>query len=474
MDLLGGLVLSDGRRWGKAAEPWQRADAEAILGEDGPRLHFLTRPRGASKTTDLAGVALAALVVQLPAGARGYAVAADADQASLLVDAARGFVARTPDLPALVEVQAARLLSRPNGASLTVLAADAPSAYSILPHLLIVDELANWPNSARHRGTWVAVASAMAKVPGSRLVILTTAGDPAHWSHRVLAEARSSPTWRVHEVPGPVPWLDPAALEEQRRLLTPALFARLHLNRWTAAEDRLASLDDLGACVTLDGPLAPRCEHRYVIGLDLGLRRDRTVAAVCHAESMWRSVPERSEVTATRIVLDRMQTWSGTRAEAVLLADVEEWLAQSSAAYNGAEVVYDPWQAVGMAQRLTGRGVGTVEFTFSASSVGRLAATLYTLISNHTLALPDDPELADELANLRLRETSPGVMRLDHDPDRHDDRAVALALAAHRLLESPGPTWTVLPSHRDRGWTSADGMYHAPASHLLDPSRVGF
>jgi len=34
-----------------------------------------------------------------------------------------------------------------------------------------------------------------------------------------------------------------------------------------------------------------------------------------------------------------------------------------------------------------------------------------------------------------LRETSPGVRRMDHDPDKHDDWAIALALAAHRLLE---------------------------------------
>jgi phage FluMu gp28-like protein len=49
-------------------------------------------------------------------------------------------------------------------------------------------------------------------------------------------------------------------------------------------------------------------------------------------------------------------------------------------------------------------------------------------------ALPDDEELLDELANVRLRESAPGVYRMDHDPDRHDDRAVALALAAHHLV----------------------------------------
>jgi hypothetical protein len=53
------------------------------------------------------------------------------------------------------------------------------------------------------------------------------------------------------------------------------------------------------------------------------------------------------------------------------------------------------------------------------------------------LSLYDDTELLDELGNVRLRQTSPGVLRMDHDPDQHDDRAIALALAALALVENP-------------------------------------
>lgn len=45
----------------------------------------------------------------------------------------------------------------------------------------------------------------MAKVAGGRMVVLTTAGDPAHWSHTVLAHAQGDTHWRVQEVPGPPP-----------------------------------------------------------------------------------------------------------------------------------------------------------------------------------------------------------------------------------------------------------------------------
>ncbi len=38
---------------------------------------------------------------------------------------------------------------------------------------------------------------------------------------------------------------------------------------------------------------------------------------------------------------------------------------------------------------------------------------------------------------MRLRESTPGVYRLDHDANQHDDRAIALGLAADELLRRP-------------------------------------
>jgi len=94
---------------------------------------------------------------------------------------------------------------------------------------------------------------------------------------------------------------------------------------------------------------------------------------------------------------------------------------------------------VQLTQRLRGKGVTCQEFTFTAQSVGKLGLALYQLIREKRLALPDDSALLDELANVRLRESTPGVVRLDHDSGKHDDRAVSLALAAHSLITaSPG------------------------------------
>ncbi len=465
IDLLAGLVLPDGRRWGEAATPWQRADAGAVLTEGGPRMHYLTRPRGGSKTTDLAGVALAVLATQAPAGSRSFAFAVDADQAGIALDAAAGFVARTEGLAAIFAVDRQRITNRRTGATLAVMAADAASAYGLLPYLTIVDEVAAWGTTAGPRRLWEAVLSGMPKVAGSRLVLITTAGDPAHWSAKVLAHAKASQRWRVHEVPGPVPWVDADALEEQRALLLPSAFARLHLNQWTAPEDRLTTTDDVAACVAHDGPLAPMARTDYVVGLDVGVTNDSTVAIVAHAVV---------EAGRTRVVVDRVQAWTPRPGQPVDLGAVEEWLLAAHRSYNSATIVGDPWQFLSMAQRLRSAGVRVEEFTFSAQSVGRLALTLHRLLAERLVALPDDAELLEELANVRLRETSPGNYRLDHDAGHHDDRAIALALAAYHLVEVPPVAWVDLATHRDRGWYTSDGTYMAPSSWLLDPNKVGF
>jgi hypothetical protein len=78
LDVLSGLVLEDGRLWADAAEPWQWDDAQAVLDGEVP-FHFLTRPRGGSKTTDLAGLSIAWLLSLPPRSPLDW-LAADADQ----------------------------------------------------------------------------------------------------------------------------------------------------------------------------------------------------------------------------------------------------------------------------------------------------------------------------------------------------------------------------------------------------------
>lgn len=453
LDVLSALVLEDGTRWGEVAEPAQWEDAKAVLNQGSATpYHLLTRARGRSKTTDLAGMAIAAMRKQLGPSDRCYAVAADRDQGRLLLDAIEGFVRRTPMLQSAFESGAWRIQDRHSGATLEILAADAPGAWGLRPSLVVVDEIAQWPSTSQPKRLFEAVSSSVAKVKGARMVLLTTAGDPVHWAAGIRKHAAGDPLWRLHELPGPPPWMDSTRLEEQRRRLPESSFRRLFLNEWTASEDRLTSLEDLEACTTLDGPLEPRPGLRYVLGLDLGVRRDRSVAAVCHLES---------EEGVPKVILDRMKVWMPHSKKTVRLADVGNWLLEASRRYNGAKIIFDPWQAIDLSQRLQSRFVNVQEFTFSATSVGKLGSTLHLLLRNRQLALPADADLHSELSNVRLRETTPGVLRLDHDEGQHDDRAIALALAAHDLIQDSSCISSVSPIAitRSSPWVTAGEGY---------------
>jgi phage terminase large subunit-like protein len=430
--LLGALVLENGQRLGDVAQPSQWDLARWFLDPNSTPNRWQSGPRAFGKTTIAAALSISGLLKTIPPGSYCYALAADKDQAALVVQAAAGFVARTPALASAITVQNFRIAAR-SGSVLEVLAADAASAWGLRPAFVVCDEFCQWPNTRNARSLWEAVSSSLGKVPGAKLLCATTSGDPGHWTHRIYEAALRSPQWAVQDVPGPLPWVSEAFLAEQRAMLPDSVYRRLHLNEWCAPEDRLTNLDDVRACVTLDGALDPMGGYGYVIALDLGVTHDRTVAAVMHSE---RQNDDDERFVVQRHVLDRMEVWTGSARRPVDLSAVEEWVATTARAY-GARLVVDPWQAKGMIQRLRSRGVQVREFLFSQQSAGRLAMTLHTVIRDHRLAIPNDQALIDELLNVRLRETAPNVYRLDHDSDQHDDRAVTLGMALVELTAAP-------------------------------------
>jgi terminase large subunit-like protein len=418
--LLAGLVIDDGRRWGDAATPVQWEDAHHVLDlACSTPYHFLTRARGFDKTAGVAGMCVGAMLTQAPRGARLFTLAADKDQGRLVIDSVSGYVARTPELGSALTVDAFKVSAPRADVVLEVLAADAPSSYGLRPWFLSIDELSVWSDTDGPKRLYDATTSALTKVPGSRAVIITSAGDPGHFSYQKREHALADPLWRVHEVPGPAPWADPDRLEEQRRSLLPSVWARLFENRWVAGEDKLTTVEDVKACIGHTGDLEYAPGSRYIASLDIGLTNDRTVACVAHAEK---------RPAGLAAVVDRLAVWQGSKATPVSLDVVEAWVEAACRDYH-CSLLFDPYQAQHLAQRLRTKHVRVEEHTFTTASTGRLALTLYRLVRDHLLDLPDDDALIDELVNVQLREVSPGSYRIDHASGRHDDMAIATAMA---------------------------------------------
>jgi hypothetical protein len=443
--LLSGLTLDNGELWGESALPFQRADAEAVLDPDGPRRHFLLRGRGMSKTTDVAGMALALLLTEAPAGSASYVYAADEDQAGLLADALAGFVLRSPDLRGLVKVSARAVEVRATGARLSVETSDGASAFGTLPWLTIVDELTVWPETTNHRRLWSAIVSSVPKVPGSRLVVIGTAGSPTGLGAKVWTSAVESKHWHTSVTPGPSPWWSPDDIEAAKADMTPAQWRRLILCEFAEGDDALTSPEDVDAAIRPDhAVIPPTRSHDYVAALDVGTRRDLTALAVGHAEH--------TEAGRT-IIIDRVMYWRPTPGDGpagrVDLAEVEAAVLRVCREYH-ARLRFDRMQAEQLTTNLTRAGIHTEEFVFSTTGANRLARSVYTALRDRTLSLPDDEEVRDEFMSARLVETGPGTLKLQNPDHHHDDIVTTVAMVVADLTSRPevGRGGVTVP----RGW----------------------
>jgi hypothetical protein len=225
---------------------------------------------------------------------------------------------------------------------------------------------------------------------------VTTAGSPDHFAFKVLEHARRSALWRVAERPGPVPWLDPDRLAEQRALLPEPVYRQLFENEWTAAEGALLDPAMLEAAFCLAGPALERDPGAvYGAGLDLGGSRDRSVLAIGHRDG-------------DAVFLDRMQVWQGSRRDPVSFAEVERFIVQTYRRFRF-RLSIDPWQALDLAQRLRAHDIDVHEFSFTPVAKQRLAATLLSTLNAGRLRLYEADGLRDELLGLRLVQNAAGA-----------------------------------------------------------------
>ncbi|HUY86790.1 MAG TPA: terminase large subunit, partial [Acidimicrobiales bacterium] len=404
VDMMWALVLEDGRLWGAAACQQQKDDAKAVFSAAKPHRHFMTRPRGGSKSTDLAGVALSWLATEAPPRANGRVVAATVDQAAILIDAAAGFVARTPELQGVIEIQTERIVG-PNGAWIKILSQSDSGAWGLRDcHLIVLDEFAQWPETRGAKRVYTAMRSTVQKVDGCRLIILTSSGEPSHWYYTdVFAKALKDPLWRVSEMPGPVPWHDPQEIEALRNELTPSQFDRLVLNVPAEDEDRAVSEEDYDLAAVLGGTQPPQEGVKYIVTLDVGIYNDATVAVVAHRELKDPSAPN----SGYRVVIDVLQRWAGSRKRPVQLSAVKAFIMDAARKYNRAEIYADPSQAVGLVQEINKEGVRAQEWVFTQSRVGQVATALVMAFRNRLILLTDSPALRSELLAVRLRESAP-------------------------------------------------------------------
>jgi hypothetical protein len=421
------VVEADGTTWGEQATDLQLEDMRRAVDAEGPRLGFVTRPRGGGKTRDLAIALVAVALTQLPPGSACHGAAVDGDQARLLLDSIRQIAERTPSLRGLFTFTATRATCPTRGVTIEVLPADGPGAYGLRSRFLVVDEIFQWPDTPRHRSFWEALLSTVQKDRACRLALLSTAGHPDHWAVPLWERAGTSAAWWRSQHPGPPAWQSVEVIAELRATLPDGAFRRLVLNEFAAGADQaLATEAELARIFRepgeehVGGKRGPRC-----VGLDLAVTGDNAGLAL-------------ARLAGQRVVVDATRTWTPTPGHPISQEAVFEEVLRIDREDGPVTVLADAYQSVGLLERLRRRGVACESFAYGAKSKSGLGAMALRLVREGAWSLPADPELLADFRSLRVVERPDGTFYVEAPRTRrgHGDTAEAVILASHWLLQN--------------------------------------
>lgn len=472
------------RPFATAADPWQRSDLAAITpgwlrmmgfggAPEGKQRAYLERPRGHSKTADLALLCAFALAfAQKPI--RGIAAAADQDQARLLRDAIQTLVRLNPILDAsrsftlpglgasqgMLDVQAYKVVNVKTGSALEIISSDAGSSYGLTPDFEVVDELTHWKSEE----LWSSLVSSAAKRANCVCVVISNAGFGAgsSWQWRAREACRTDPAWHFSRLDGPsASWITTERLAEQQRLLPALAFRRLWMNEWTSGAGDAINDDDLTAAITASGPMTgDELGWTYYLGIDLGLSRDHSAAVCVGVHSGYEERVEAPDVPAMstvqeamidlgysatprpkdlavwhegtgRVRLARCMSWIPPKGGKVDLPAIETAILTLHNRFNFVRVFADSWQAEMLCQRLRSAGLPVEGIAMTSATLQGMASALLEALSSRTIDLFNQPDLLADLRRLRVIERQAGI-RLDATRTAeggHADRATALCLA---------------------------------------------
>jgi len=394
----------------------------AIARDERPEIgrHFWEATKGASKDSDLAVCMLWLLAFsQRPLTCQ--IGAADRDQADELRKAAKDVLRLNPWLAERVEIQSWKIICEATACEAEIISADVTGSHGARPDVLILNELS-------HIAKWEFSENLMdnaSKVPNGLVVIATNAGFTGTPAFKWRELARTSDRWYFHQYAQPSPWLDDAEIDEARIRNSNERFQRLWYGIWSSGSGDALDEDDIRAAVTQAGPLiASDSRHlpgwKFIAGLDLGVKHDHSalvVLGVLHGTA--------------RIRVASIQSWKPPRGGQVDLTAVERAIVQAHRQYNLQKLLFDPNQALLMAQRVR-RNAFLIceEMSFVGANLDRMATVLMETFRSRIIDMFDHQQLIRDLKRLTIEEKSYGQkLTAVSDADGHADTATALAIA---------------------------------------------
>jgi phage terminase large subunit-like protein len=466
-------------------DPWQERIVRRIYGprhDDGTRVVrtvVLLLPRGNRKTSLAAALGLLHTIgPESSPGGEVITAASDRKQARLAYEEARGLCRAHPRIaPHVKELESRNRLRYPkNNAYLEAISADAGTQHGRTPAFVLADELHAW----KKRDLWDVLRSGLVKVPGSLMVIATTAGrgqenvawdivndarkvargevdDPSILP--VLFEAERNCDWTDEAIwrrvnPGlahgypDIEGLRQMANEGRRRVGDREAFRQLNLNIWLDhSSDPFVDMDvydEGGREVDLDELEAEQA--MCWLAVDLSSNSDLTVIVACWRDGddgyqvhAWFFCPEDNMQAREDLAGVPYTSWAeagfitATPGNVVDFRIVEDQVRELCARFNVAEIAFDPHLARNMLNNLLEDGFPAVEMRQGWVTMAPAIKELERAIIGRRFRHGGHPVLRWNFDNVQVREDAAGNRQFHKGKSKDKiDGAVASAMAVGR------------------------------------------
>lgn len=472
--------------------------AGPLAGKRRFRTVYLEVPRGNGKSFLLSAAALYALGADGEAGPEVYSAATTRDQAKIVFDSARKMAMNTPDLRAALGISIAKnaLVVEDTAGTFKPLSSDEDSLEGLNIHFVAIDEL----HAHKKRAVYDVCESAMGKRDQPMMWIITTAGSDTSgvcyemrsylvkilqqtaidetWFGMIYtidrdeskdaddskgddwrSEAvwrKANPNWDVSVEPNHI------ARMAQKAMQLPSSqsnFKTKHLNVWVNADSAWLDMRHWHGCAD-PGLSIERFQGKpALVSLDLASKIDIAV----RLKLFWETHPTElaggeikdlehyylfsdyylPSATIAESTNDSYAGWremgliTETPGEVIDYSTIETDVRDDAKLYRPVEVVYDPWQAFDMAQRLQNDAIPVVEYRPTVANFSAPMKEIQALAIERRLHHTGDPVMAWMMSNVVCHKDAKDNIfpRKERDANKIDG-PVALIMAVGRRLQT--------------------------------------
>ena len=411
-------------------ESWEKKVFTDCFYKNRPRLILVSLAKKNGKSTFSAMVLSWFLTCQEPGEI--YICSNSKDQSNFITyRKVVAMIRKNPKLDGLCKVYGDRIENVKTGTILRCLSSSYRSSAGLNCLLICIDELASFDTDSLRFFFDELQLSPTYKYP--LILVTSTAGrneEGLLWD--LIKESEKGNTSESYfyvkqgEEANPSSFVTKKYLNSQEHKpgMRPNLFKRLHKNMWVSEEESFISDEEFRGCIDYKLKRRPKVKIPIWVGLDVGYSDDYT--AVCGVGKI-----------DNKIFSVDHKVYIPTKVEEFRFDDVKRYLIELSKIYDIQSLLFDPYQAIQLAQDLEKEGINMVKLTPTPGNCVAFSQCLFNLIKGQGISFYESEEIRLSLINCKVAYSGRGWRIVRKSGTKKIDLAIALAMASYGAVTNP-------------------------------------